>query len=85
MHFFISCKRFETLFKVEHFKGQLTLAAAATSVSSAGLSRMVGEDLHQQFVAGLLELVNHSVVQGVFVLLKPSSEVVGHLNYNGKF
>jgi len=39
---------------------------------------MVSKDLNHQFIARLLELVNHSVVQRVLVLLKPASEVVRH-------
>ncbi|KAF4519751.1 hypothetical protein B566_EDAN010344 [Ephemera danica] len=55
----------------------LTLAAA--SISATRLSRMVSEDLDQQLVAGLLELIDHSVVQGILVLLKPATQVVGDL------
>lgn len=72
--------RFKTLIVNKAFCGGLTLAATATNVGATGLSRMVSKDLNQQFVSSLLELVNHSVVQRVLVLLKPASEVVRHLN-----
>lgn len=54
-----------------------TLATAATSITR--LTRMVSKDLNQQFVLSLLELVNNSVVKGILVLLKPSSDVVADL------
>lgn len=55
-----------------------TLATSgATSVTR--LTRMVSEDLKQQFVLALLELVDDSVVKRVLVLLKPSSDVVADL------
>lgn len=57
-----------------------TLATAATSITR--LTRMVSKDLNQQFVLTLLELVNDSVVEGVLVLLKPSSDVVADLYHN---
>lgn len=73
--------RFKPLIFNKEFCDELTLAATATSVGGAtGLSRMVSKDLNHQFVGRLLELVNHSVVQRVLVLLKPASEVVRHLN-----
>jgi hypothetical protein len=65
---------------VENLIFFLTLAAGITSAGRRSrLARMVSEDLNKQFVGGLLELVDNSVVQGVLVLLKPSSQVVGHL------
>jgi hypothetical protein len=75
--------QFKTLILNKTFSDGLTLAAAtATSVGATGLSRMVSKDLNHQFIGRLLELVNHSVVQRVLVLLKPASEVVRHLNWN---
>lgn len=47
--------------------------------SVTGLTRVVSEDLYQQFVLTLLELVDNGVVKGVLVLLKPSSDVVADL------
>lgn len=61
--------RFKTLILNKAFCDGLTLAATATSVGGTGLSGMVSKDLNQQFVASLLELVNHSVVQRILVLL----------------
>lgn len=58
-----------------------TLAAAA-SVSLTGLTRMVSEDLNQQFVLALLELIDYGVVKRVLVLLKPASDVVTDLFHN---
>lgn len=52
-------------------------AAAATGVT--GLTGMIGEDLHEQLVGRLLELVDHRVVQRIFVLLQPAGDVVGYL------
>lgn len=51
----------------------------------SGLTRMVSEDLLDQFVLTLLELVNDGVVERVLVLLKPSSDVVADLFYNNEF
>ena len=48
------------------------------------LSRMISEDLTQQVVATLLELVDHSVVQGILVLFQPVGNIVGHLIYPTK-
>lgn len=42
-------------------------AAAATGVT--GLTGMIGEDLYQQLITGLLELIDHRIVQRVLVLL----------------
>lgn len=53
--------------------------AAAAAAGVAGLTRMIGEDLHQQLVRGLLELVDHRVVQRILVLLEPAGDVVGYL------
>lgn len=49
--------------------------------SISGLTRMVSEDLLDQLVLALLKLVNDGVVEGVLVLLKPSSDVVADLVY----
>jgi len=73
--------RFKTLILYKAFCDELTLAASSVS-GGTGLSRMVSKDLNHEFIARLLELVNHSVVQRVLVLLKPASEVVRHLNCN---
>jgi hypothetical protein len=43
------------------------------------LSRMISEDLAEQIVATLLELIDHSVVQGILVLFQPVGNIVGHL------
>lgn len=53
---------------------------AATSIGSTRLTRMIREDVHQEFVAALLEQVDHGVVQGVLVLLQPTGDIVGYLN-----
>lgn len=53
---------------------------AATSIGSTRLTRMIREDVHQEFVAALLEQVDHCVVQGVLVLLQPTGDIVGYLN-----
>lgn len=42
------------------------------------LSGVIGEDLDQQLVGGLLQLVDNSVVEGILVLLQPSGDVVRH-------
>lgn len=55
-----------------------TLATAA-GVGLTRLTRMVSEDLNQQFVLALLELVDNGVVKRVLVLLKPASDVVTDL------
>lgn len=52
---------------------------AATSIGTTRLTRMVSKDLNKKFVLSLLELVNDSVVEGVLVLLKPSTDVVADL------
>lgn len=57
----------------------LTLAAGIGSGGTTGLAGVISEDLNKQLVGTLLELVDNSVVQGVLVLLKPSSQVVGDL------
>lgn len=45
------------------------LAAAAAATSVTGLTRMVSEDFYKQLVGGLLELINHCVVQRILILL----------------
>lgn len=54
-----------------------TFAATATSI--ARLTGMIGEYLHQQFVPGFLELVDHRVVQRILVLLQPTRDIVRYL------
>ncbi|OAD59362.1 hypothetical protein WN48_09193 [Eufriesea mexicana] len=56
----------------------LTTSTLATTAATGitGLSRMVSEDLDQQFVIGFLELIDNSVVQRVLVLFQPSRDVV---------
>lgn len=49
--------------------------------SISGLARVVKEDLLDQLVLALLELINDGVVEGILVLLKPSSDVVADLVY----
>merc|ERR1711963_1172197 len=45
----------------------------------SGLSRMVGPEENQELTgAGGLHNLNNSVVNGILVLLKPSSDIVGH-------
>merc|ERR1719394_35582 len=45
----------------------------------SGLSRMVGPEENQELTgAGGLHDLNNSVINGILVLLKPSSDVVGH-------
>lgn len=56
-------------------------AAAATATSITGLSRMIGEDLYQQLVGGLLELVDYRVVQRILVLLQPAGDVIRYLKH----
>lgn len=51
--------------------------AAATGITR--LSRMVSEDLDQQFITGFLELIHNSVVQRVLVLFQPTRDVVWYL------
>lgn len=51
----------------------------AASITTTGLSRVVSEDLYQELVYTLLELIDDSVVQGILVLLEPSSDVVADL------
>lgn len=57
-----------------------TATAASLAASVTGLTRMVSEDLDQQFVGGFLVLVDDGVVQRVLVLLQPSSDVVWYLS-----
>lgn len=59
--------------------------ATATTTGVAGLTGMIGEDLHQQFIVRLLVLVDHRVVQRVLVLLKPAGDVVRHLKFRDIF
>lgn len=61
-----------------------SLATAATT-GVTGLTRMIGEDLYQQLVTGLLVLVDHSVVQRVLVLLQPAGNVVRYLKFKRAF
>lgn len=58
----------------------LATASLAASITTGRrrLARMVGEDLHQQFVGGLLQLIDDGVVEGVLVLLQPTGDVVRH-------
>lgn len=53
--------------------------AAAAAASVTGLAGMIGENLHQQFVAGFLILVDYRVVQRVLVLLQPAGDVIRYL------
>lgn len=62
----------------QKIKKQRTLATSGTT-GITGLARVVSEDLNHELVDSLLELVDDSVVQGVLVLLKPSSDVVADL------
>ena len=55
-----------------------TFAATATT-SIARLPGMIGEYLHQQFVPGFFELVDHRVVQRILVLLQPTRNIVRYL------
>lgn len=59
----------------------LTASTFATTAAAgiARLSGMIGEYLHQQFVAGFLELVDNRVVQRILVLLQPTRDVVRYL------
>lgn len=58
-----------------------TLATAATA-GITRLTRMVSKDFNQEFVLSLLELIDDSIVKGILVLLKPSSNVVTDLFRN---
>lgn len=57
----------------------MMLTLATTTAGITRLTRMVSKDLNKQFVLSLLELVNNSVVKGILVLLKPSTDVVADL------
>lgn len=57
----------------------LTTATASLAASVTRLTRMVSEDLNQQFVGRFLVLVDDGVVQRVLVLFQPSSDVVWYL------
>merc|ERR1712223_329494 len=41
------------------------------------LTRMIIKDVHKKRIAAILEKFNDGVIEGIFVLLKPSSQVVG--------
>lgn len=55
-----------------------TFASLSTAVVATAQTGMVFEDGLQQLVATVLELVDHTIVQGILVLLQPIGDVVGH-------
>lgn len=58
-----------------YFPGEsLTFAACRIT----GLAGMVSKQIHCEVVAGLLELVDDSVIEGILVLFQPAREIVGH-------
>lgn len=70
----------------EYLNDVVTFATGVGS-GSAGLTRMVGKDLDQQFVRSLFVLIDDGVVQWVLVLLQPTGDVVRYLieTDNNKF
>merc|ERR1719471_957658 len=55
------------------------LLTTTTSIllNFSGLTRMIIEDAHKKRIAAILEKLNNGVIEGILVLLKPSSQVVG--------
>lgn len=62
-----------------------TALAAAAATGVTGLTGMVGEDFYQQLVSGLLELIDHRVVQRVLVLLQPAGDIIWYLRSEETF
>lgn len=57
----------------------LTTSLVVFAAATTRLSWMIGEDFHQQFVGGFLELVDNGVVQRILVLFQPTADVVWYL------
>merc|ERR1712214_89374 len=57
-----------------------TLLLATTTtilLNLSGLTRVIIEDVYKKRIAAILEKFNNGVIEGILVLLKPSSQVVG--------
>merc|ERR1711899_42955 len=56
------------------------LSATTTSIllDFSGLTRVIIEAFNQKWIATIFKHLNNSVIQGILVLLKPCSQVVGH-------
>merc|ERR1719458_1527582 len=61
-----------------HSLAALALLPVLVLGSLQGLARVILEALDGQLVAAVLDQLNNGVVEGILVLLQPSSQVVGH-------
>merc|ERR1719400_1534556 len=61
-----------------HSLAALALLPVLILGSLQGLARVILEALDGQLVAAVLDQLNNGVVEGILVLLQPSSQVVGH-------
>merc|ERR1712223_1813422 len=61
-----------------HGLAALALLSVLVLGSLQGLARVVGKALDGQVISTLLDELNNGVVEGILVLLKPASQVVGH-------
>ena len=52
---------------------------ASGVILATRLTRMISENILDQFVGSLFELIDDSVVQGILVLLEPAVNIVRHL------
>ena len=52
---------------------------ASSVILATRLTRMISENILNQFVGSLLKLIDDSVVQGILVLLEPAVDIVRHL------
>ena len=54
----------------------MILTTLSAAVTATGLAGMISKDGLDEFVGALLELVDDGVVEGILVLLEPSSKIV---------